>query len=238
MPATPGTMRRASIVRVVIVADGDVDASALRRATTSLAEERVFVLAADGGALKAEAAGVPVDLVLGDGDSLDEPDRARLHAAGAQVRLVAPEKEMSDTELCLREALTLGVTSVRIHGALGGRRPEHGFANVALLALRELGTMDVTIEHGASVVRLVGAADRSGWADLAGRPTDFVSLLPLAPGALGITTQGLRYPLHDEDLAFGPSRGLSNELLGTEASVTVRRGRLLVTHSRRTGVTS
>jgi thiamine pyrophosphokinase len=225
-------------VRAVIVADGEVDPAALRRATAGQAEGSVFVLAADGGALKAEAAGVPVDLVLGDGDSLDEADRARLRASGAEVRMVAPEKEMSDTELCLREALTLGVTSVRIHGALGGRRPEHGFANVALLALRELGTMDVTIEHGASVVRLVGAADRSGWADLAGRPTDFVSLLPLAPGALGITTQGLRYPLHDEDLAFGPSRGLSNELLGTEASVTVRRGRLLVTHSRRTGVTS
>lgn len=198
----------------------------------------MIVLAADGGALKAEAAGVPVDLILGDGDSLDEAHQTRLRAAGARIRLVAPEKEMSDTELCLREALSLGATSVRIHGALGGRRPEHGFANVALLALAELAVIDVAIEHGASMVRLVGAADGSGRADLAGRATDFLSLLPLAPGALGVTTQGLRYPLDDEDLDLGPSRGLSNELLGTDASVTIRRGRLLVTHSRRTEVAS
>src|SRR3972149_51102 len=45
--------------------------------------------------------------------------------------------------------------------------------------------------------------------DLAGRPGDIVSLLPLGDAA-GVTTVGLRYPLDDEDLPAGPARGGSN----------------------------
>lgn len=223
-------------MRIVIVADGDVDETALRRAATAEGDaQRPIVLAADGGALKAEAAGLPVDLVLGDGDSLDEADQRRLREAGTEVRLVAPEKDLSDAELCLREALALGATSIRIHGALGGTRPEHSLANVALLALPELAGLDVCVEHGAGVIRLFGSAEGPGAIELTGRIGDFVSLLPLAPEAQGVTTQGLRYPLHDEDLTYGPSRGLSNELLHDRARVTVRRGRLLVTQSQRRG---
>lgn len=225
-------------MRVVIVADGDVDAGDLRRAAAAEGDERrLIVLAADGGALKAEAAGLRVDLVLGDGDSLEAADQERLRAAGTEVRLVAPEKDLSDTELCLREALAMGATAVRIHGALGGTRPEHSLANVALLALPELAGLDVRVEHGAGVMRLFGSAQGPAAIDIFGRPGDFLSLLPLAPVAQGVTTGGLRYPLNDEDLTYGPSRGLSNELLQDHATVTVRRGRLLVTHSQRRGTT-
>lgn len=223
-------------MKIVIVADGDVNVTALRRAAAAGGDERgPIVLAADGGALKAEAAGLPVDLVLGDGDSLDDAAQGRLREAGTRVRLVAPEKDLSDMELCLREALALGATSVRIHGALGGTRPEHSLANLALLALPELAGLDVSVEHGASVIRLFGSAEGPGAIELSGEIEDFVSLLPLSPGAQGVTTQGLRYPLDDEDLTYGPSRGLSNEFLQARARVTVRRGRLLVTQSQRRG---
>jgi thiamine pyrophosphokinase len=45
---------------------------------------------------------------------------------------------------------------------------------------------------------------------------------------VGITTDGLRYPLRDEPLVVGRTRGLSNVRDTPEASVTVRRGRLLI----------
>jgi thiamine pyrophosphokinase len=48
----------------------------------------------------------------------------------------------------------------------------------------------------------------------------------------GVSTEGLRFPLRDEPLPVGPARGLSNELLDRAASVSSRRGRLLVVHSR------
>ena len=55
-----------------------------------------------------------------------------------------------------------------------------------------------------------------------------VSLLPLDTAVVGITTERLRYPLRNETLLVGPSRGLSNVRLEADAAVTVRLGRLLV----------
>jgi thiamine pyrophosphokinase len=40
-------------------------------------------------------------------------------------------------------------------------------------------------------------------------------------------TEGLLYPLRDEDLLPGSTRGVSNELVATTAVVTVRAGTLL-----------
>jgi len=45
------------------------------------------------------------------------------------------------------------------------------------------------------------------------------------------TTDGLRYPLRDESLELGPARGLSNVRLGASATISVRKGRLLVVES-------
>ena len=44
----------------------------------------------------------------------------------------------------------------------------------------------------------------------------------------GITTTGLRYPLHHESLPIGTSRGLRNEVVGPSASVTARDGTFLI----------
>ncbi|MER3418849.1 MAG: thiamine diphosphokinase, partial [Chloroflexota bacterium] len=64
--------------------------------------------------------------------------------------------------------------------------------------------------------------------DLPGRVGALVSFLPFSGDAVGITTEGLRYPLRDELLRLGPARGISNVRLTPTASVTLRAGRLLV----------
>ncbi len=51
---------------------------------------------------------------------------------------------------------------------------------------------------------------------------------PVGGDAIGVTTDGLAYPLVDEPLVVGRTRGLSNERTRDEASVHLRRGRLLV----------
>ena len=58
-----------------------------------------------------------------------------------------------------------------------------------------------------------------------------MSLLPLDDPVAGITTDGLRYPLRDEPLPLGSTRGLSNELTASQATVTTTRGRLLIAHT-------
>jgi hypothetical protein len=71
---------------------------------------------------------------------------------------------------------------------------------------------------------------------VSGEPGDYVSLLPWGGDAEGVSTEALRYPLRNEPLTTGPSRGLSNELTRRTATVRVRRGALLVVHTRRAGL--
>ena len=64
-------------------------------------------------------------------------------------------------------------------------------------------------------------------ADLRGRPGDLCSLLAVGGEAVGVTTDGLRFPLRGEALRPGSTRGVSNELTGSVATVTVEGGTLL-----------
>lgn len=190
-----------------------------------------MVIAADGAAAKALDAGVRPDLVIGDGDSLTFAERARIEAAGIELRLAAADKDESDTELCLLEALAMGATEITLVGALGGDRPEHAVANLLLLADERFAACHIWLVAGAARMTRIGTRLGAGTILLAGQPGDFVSLLPLEGVVEGVRTTGLRFSLDTERLMMGPSRGLSNELVGHHAEVATRTGRLLVVHT-------
>ena len=44
----------------------------------------------------------------------------------------------------------------------------------------------------------------------------------------GVTTDGLEYPLNDETLYFGSSRGISNVMLADKCNITIKSGMALV----------
>jgi len=216
------------IQRVVIVADGRTHDAALRDAV----QPGTFVIGADGGARRTLLAGVHVDLVVGDLDSLDPMDLGELVAAGAEVIPVHTDKDESDTELCLLTALDRGATSIRLLGALGGPRIDHELANVSLLAHPRLDGLDVAIVDGGATIRRMGTVDGAASLSIAGTAGDLVTLLAIDDPVEGVTTHHLRYPLRAESLTPGPARGLSNEMLEGVARVDTRRGRLLVIHTR------
>jgi thiamine pyrophosphokinase len=68
---------------------------------------------------------------------------------------------------------------------------------------------------------------------LSGSPRDFVTLLPLSDEARGVTTDGLEYAVDDATLQRADSLGVSNELVGSDATVSVGDGVLLVVHQPR-----
>jgi len=222
------------LVTAIVVADGDIPAGEgpLDGLLPPDEDGPPIVLAADGGARKALELGLAPRVVIGDGDSLTAVEVAELRARGAEVILFPAEKDESDTELALREALARGARRILVLGAFGGTRFDHALANVALLALPELEGRDVALSDGTATIRLIGRAEGPGELRIAGQPGDLVSLFPLDPAVEGIVSVGLRYPLRDESLHIGPSRGLSNELVAAEARIATRRGRLLVAHTR------
>ena len=55
-----------------------------------------------------------------------------------------------------------------------------------------------------------------------------MTLLPVGGVARAVVTSGLEYPLADEDLEPGTTRGVSNVMTGKDASVALAAGTLLV----------
>jgi thiamine pyrophosphokinase len=227
-PSAPPGARRHSIV----VADGDVPSRArLDAAWPGWDAGAQDVIAADGGLAKAAGAGLVPTLLVGDLDSVPPERLAAAIDGGLPVRRASVDKDESDAELALLEAVARGATRVTVLGAFGGPRLDHELANIWLLAHPATAGLEVVLLDATTRVRLIVAPGPDGQPAtrvVAGPTGTTVSLLPLGEGVLGVTTSGLRYPLRDEPLALGPARGLSNVRIDADASVTVRVGRLLV----------
>jgi thiamine pyrophosphokinase len=110
-------------------------------------------------------------------------------------------------------------------GATGGDRIHHVLATVLLVADRRYAGLDLRLVRGRTVLRALHAGARL---EIEARAGDGVTLLPIGGDAHGVRSAGLRWPLDGETLAFGRSRGLSNEVVATPASVQLERGTLLV----------
>ena len=224
----------------ILVGDGDVpERMALDAAWPGWATDADLVVAADGGARKASRAGLVLQLVVGDGDSLGEAGIAEVRAAGIPLELAAVAKDESDLELAILAAAARGAARITILGALGGPRFDHALANVWLLAHPILEGRPTVILDSGTRVRLLTAPTSGDAAPalpaeavLVGLPGDLVSLFPFGTGAVGVTTAGLAYPLRDEPLRAGPARGLSNVRTSPEARVSLRSGRLLIVETR------
>lgn len=227
VPGTPLVFRHA-----LVVADGDVPLRvALDAAWPGWDAGVADVIAADGGLVRARALGLRADLLVGDLDSLSPSLAAAAEAEGIAILRALVDKDESDAELALLEAVRRGATRVTVLGAFGGPRLDHTLANLWLLAHPGLAGIEIVLLDARSRATLITAPARDGspvHRPLPGPVGATVSLLPLGGDVTGITTAGLRYPLRDEPLRTGPARGLSNVRVTPDAAVTVRDGRLLV----------
>jgi thiamine pyrophosphokinase len=184
-------------------------------------DRSAFVIAADSGLDHALALGFTAAVVVGDLDSVDPTALARARADGADVEPHPAEKDETDLELALRRAVALGRRRVTVVGGGGGRH-DHLLANALVLAHDDYA--DLELDALVGTARLAVIRSRAA---LRGTPGSFVSLLPVGGTARGIRTEGLRYPLLDEELAPGTTRGVSNEFLDPVATVSLADGVLL-----------
>ncbi len=206
---------------VLIVAGGDVDREALRRA----ASRARWILAADGGAAHLRAIGVTPHRVIGDLDSMDPETLAWLEQLGAPIERHPVDKDATDLELALEYARKLG-GAIRVFGAWGSRL-DQTVASLLLLAHPRWAGWDIRF---VGVEREAFVLQGEGWIE--GEPGDRVSLIPLIGDAEGVTLEGLFYPLQEGVLPFGSTLGISNRMIAPRAHIRVRRGLLLVVHER------
>ena len=209
--------------RVVVFANGVLQDPAAVRAMLR-PEDRI--VAADGGTHHALACGVTPQTIIGDLDSLDSNLQAQMRAQGVEFIDYPAAKDETDLELALLYVASLNVQTVLVVGGLGGRLDQM-IANLQLLARPELAHLEMQLagDDGDMVYLMRHALELHGAAG------DRVSLLPWGGDAVGVTTQGLEWPLTDATLHFYQARGVSNVMLGASAQVRVEHGLLLCIHS-------
>lgn len=187
--------------------------------------EKTFLVAVDGGLRHVLDLDLLPQLLIGDLDSVSPEQIDFLTGKGVEIKRFPVEKNETDLELALIEAVKRGYTEIFLVGALGGRI-DQCLANLFLLQMPELAATKVIVVDEAQELFVI-----RGQAQFSGQPGDMVSLLPLTDCAEGVTTRGLRYPLSNETLYPDRSRGISNEMLESSASVALSKGILLCVHS-------
>jgi thiamine pyrophosphokinase len=212
-------------VRAAIFLNGAPDPERLIQAVADRAD---LVVAADGGARYALAAGIVPDLIVGDMDSLGEDLAREMEARGAKLERHPVRKDKMDGHLAVLAASERGATAADFLCAAGGKFGAVFALPHILLAAERMGLQcKVVSDHVGMFV--IEAGSRT----LQGSPQDSVSIFPLAGPATGVALEGMEYPLQNAILKPGDTIGFHNELISNEARISVCEGALLVVQETR-----
>ena len=212
-----GAGRTAGLREVIVLAGGE-------RVVTPLSgplPPADTVIAADSGLASAATLGLKVDLVVGDLDSVDRDDLARAEALGTRIDRHREDKDRTDLAIALDTVCEQGPALVTVIGGHGGRL-DHLLANVALLAAPQYAQLRIRALLGSAQLHVVRDE-----VTLEGEPHELVSLLAVHGEARGVTTHGLRFPLHGAALHPGSSRGVSNRFSRQHAHISLDDGVLV-----------
>jgi thiamine pyrophosphokinase len=132
------------------------------------------------------------------------------------------DKDYTDLELCIEYVIGSKYAELLIFGAIG-LRADHSYVNVQLLTKCLENNIQAKIIDSLNIIQLI-----NGDTSLHAKKGQLISIIPLTSTVSNISTKGLKYVLHNEDLRIGSSRGVSNVFLGDDASISFNDGLLLV----------
>src|SRR5215212_7545312 len=203
--------------RIIIFANGELPDLNKARA---LIQQGDYIICADGGTRHALALNLKLDLIIGDMDSTEREQLQHLKDGEVSIELFPQDKNETDLELAIHRAIRLNPKQIIIVAALGGRL-DQTLANITLLTQPQLSAFDVRLDDGVEEIFL--CRDQ---VQVHGRGGDIVSLIPWGEAASEVQTMNLKWPLRKETLYPDKTRGISNEMLGESASISIGSGSL------------
>ncbi|MFA6866006.1 MAG: thiamine diphosphokinase [Clostridia bacterium] len=176
-----------------------------------------YVIVADGGYKIAKEHNIPINLIVGDFDSLGFVPK--------EENVIILPKEKNDTDMlkALKLGLEKGYKDFVIMGGCGGRL-SHTIANIQCLKFLASKGAKGTIIGNQEIITLLD----SNSLDFAEDKKGLISIFALGDIALGVTLKGLKYPLDKFDITDSYPIGISNEFTGNISQISVRKGQLLI----------
>ena len=205
-------MRRAFIYAAGVNTSDDI--SLYRRIKT---DENDLFICADGGFDTIMSVGITPDVVIGDMDSV----RNRLPQEIKTIKYPS-NKDKTDLHLCIDYALEKKCDEIILLSALGGRI-DHSLANIIALKY-------IADNHAAGMILTADSAIYLATDKITLKKGEYkyISLIPLSERVEGVTTKGLKYSLSNFTLKQTDNLGISNEFISDSATVTLRKGALIV----------
>ncbi len=199
----------------VIVVGNNLDASLAREECKD-----AFVIGADKGALYCYKNGIQMDVAVGDFDSLNPEERARVCSFAKKTVMLNPIKDDTDTAHAL--SLLKDCEKVTILGGIQGKRIEH------FLAILDLLTNDtrVCLKDNNSLLNVL----LPGEYVLEKGPYQFFSIFAVEDSLVSL--EGFAYLLDNFLLKRLNPLGVSNQIEGERARIILKRGKLLLVRSK------
>ncbi len=187
-----------------------------------LSGKQFFSVAADSGLIAAEEAGIKVDCIVGDMDSLGDESRLASYPPDCVIRHER-DKDFSDTELAIKAAEEKGCDEIWIIGG-GGGRIDH------LFAIRSLFERDIFpsrwITDSADIYCIDAKSSKPALHAIVEKDSK-VSVFPLGKSPWEAKSSGLKWRLAGLPWTRG-FFGLSNTAPNGEFTVKAEKGRFMI----------
>ena len=181
-------------------------------------EENDVIICADGGLNALEKYSITPDICVGDFDSLGFIPETE------NTVVFNKEKDETDTFLAYLEGKKLGFSKFVIFGGIGGSRPEHTFANLQLLSyMAKRGERGLLIGDDIFITAI--SDDKIKFPET---NRGYISVFCFGDNAEGVNIKNLKYECTDGLLTNDFPLGVSNEFIGKQAEISVKKGVLTI----------
>ncbi|MBR3439798.1 MAG: thiamine diphosphokinase [Clostridia bacterium] len=178
-----------------------------------------LIIAADGGCDYLISNNIVPDYAIGDFDSGKCPENI------PSFRL-NPVKDETDTFEAVKLGIEKGCTEFHLFGVAGGRTA-HTVANIqTLIMLAERG-MSGFLYGDNEIMTVIN----NGNIKFSDESKGYISVFSLDTSCDGVCEKGLKYSLDNYQLTNSYPVGVSNEFVGKEAEISVRKGNLLIIYT-------
>ncbi len=186
-----------------------------------------YIIAVDRGERYCRQIGLTPDMVIGDYDTRGTEGLSEYKTTKTQVIVLQPEKDDTDTEAAIQQAIKRG-NSFDIIGAMGGRM-DHFLGNIHNLKLALDKNIQARLINENNIIWL----EKNNFTiDKNNCPLKYMSFMPFDGEVKGLTLKGFKYPLDGFNLKPGTSRCISNELVDQQGVIEFQQGCLIVLNTQ------
>jgi thiamine pyrophosphokinase len=187
-----------------------------------------YWIGADRGALTLIENDVSLDLAIGDFDSVSSFEIEKIKRKTFQFEQYPIEKDKTDVEIALDEAMKQKPDTIYFFGVTGGRM-DHTLINIQLLhqVISKKARGIVIDKHNE--VELTNPGHYTIEQDSA---YETISFIPFTPVVKGLTLTDFYYPLKKATITMGSTLSISNKLISNNGTFSYDEGIVLVVKSR------